>query len=385
MKGHIRPRGEGTWAIVVDMGRDNTGKRRQKWHTVRGNKKNAERELARLVHELNTGEYVAPAKVSLASYLSQWLEAYARPNTSPKTHERYTELVKAHIDPAIGALALTKVTPMQIQSFYSEALRAGRKDGKGGLSPQTVLHIHRVLHKALKQAVKWQMLVRNPADAVEPPRPERKEMTALDQDGIARLLTAVEGTRMYIPVLLAVTTGLRRGEILGLRWKDIDLDSARMSVRQSVEQTASGLRFKAPKTAKGRRVVAMPDYLVDALKTHRARQAETRLKLGSEFNKGGLVCPRDDGEIWAPTTFTPMFAKVAKGAQLAVRFHDLRHTHATQLLQQGIHPKIVSERLGHATIAITLDTYSHVLPDMQEGAARAIDVAIRSATAKGSS
>jgi integrase len=383
MKGHIRPRGPGTWALVIDVGRDHTGKRRQKWHTVRGTKKDAERELAKLVNDLNSGGYVEQARMSLAEYLDQWLESYARSNTSPKTYERYRDLIRGHVGPALGGLPLTKVTPIQIQSFYSEALKSGRKDGKGGLSPQTVLHIHRVLHKALKQAVKWQMLMRNPSDAVEPPRPERTEMTALDQKGIALLLQAVDGTRMYMPVLLAITTGLRRGEILALRWKDLDLENARISVRQSVEQTAAGLRFKAPKTAKGRRVVAMPEYLVDALRAHRARQAELRLRLGNEFNTLGLVCPRDDGEPWLPNTFTPMFAKLAEAAKIDVRFHDLRHTHATQLLEQGIHPKIVSERLGHATIAITLDTYSHVLPDMQEGAAKAIDMAIRAATANG--
>ncbi len=268
MRGHIRKRGTSSWAIVLDLGRDATGKRRQKWHSVKGTRRDAQRELARLLNELNTGAYVEPARMSVGEFFDRWLADYAKPKVSSKTFERYQEMIDGHIRPALGAYLLPKLAPLHIQSFYSRALASGRKDGRGGLSAQSVVHFHRVLHKALAQAVKWQLLARNPVDAVEPPRAERKEMRALDEDETARLLGLLEGNRLYAPVLLAVTTGLRRGEILGLRWSDVDLKAGTLTVVQSLEQTKDGLKFKAPKTHRSRRSIALPAMTVEALRSH---------------------------------------------------------------------------------------------------------------------
>jgi len=284
------------------------------------------------------------------------------------------------VKPALGHHPLSKLQPLHIARSYSEALASGRKDGNGGLSARSVLHHHRVLRSALHQAVKWLLLPRNPADAVEPPRPQHREMRALDEAATAKLLRAALKTRLSLPVLLAVTTGLRRGEILALRWQDIDFQNNSLAVRQSLEQTRAGLTFKQPKTLKGRRVVALPSLAVDALKQHKVRQATTKLGLGAAYQDHDLVCARDDGTPWPPDAFSTAFVGlVRKAAVPTVRFHDLRHTHATQLLRQGVHPKIVSERLGHATVGITLDVYSHVMPGMQEEAAARTDAALRAA------
>lgn len=381
MKGHLRKRGERSWAIVIELDRDPvTGKRRQKWHTVQGTKKKAEGELARLLNDVATGGYVEPAKMTVAEYLRKWLEDYAKPKVSAKTYERYAQIVNNGLTPILGPVILPKLSPLQIQSCYSAALASGRKDGReGGLSAQTVLHHHRVLHEALRQAVKWQLLARNPADAVEPPRPRRMEMRALTETETVWLLDAAEGTRLYLPILLAVTTGMHRGEILALRWKDVDLAGNRLSISQSLEETRGVLRFKQPKTAKGRRMITLPPITTEALVAHHAAQAKERGLLGEGYKLFDLVLAREDGSIWKPESFTALYFNFVRRIGLKVRFHDLRHTHASQLLRAGISPKVVSERLGHSTIGITLDVYSHVLPGMQEEAATRVETALRKA------
>ncbi len=207
-------------------------------------------------------------------------------------------------------------------------------------------------------------------------------MRALDETQTAWLLTLAEGTRLYMPLLLAVATGMRRGEVLGLRWEDVDLLFCTLAVRQAVEQTKAGLRFKEPKNQRAR-TIAPSSFVVAALKCHKEQQDKLREILGSDYKDLGLVCPMEDGEVWKPNSFTPAVSKFIGRARLkGVRFHDLRHSHATQLLKQGVHPKVVSERLGHSSVQVTLDTYSHVLPGMKEAAASQFDQALRAALQK---
>jgi integrase len=389
MKGHIRARGD-SWSIVLDLGRDPaTGRRRQKWYTVAGTKKDAQRELTRLLREIDTGSFVEPSKTTLGKYLAEWLDSYARTAVAPKTFERYREIIGCHLGPALGKHILSQLRPLHIQAYYSLALRSGRRPARGrsdapsGLSARTVLHHHRVLRQALAQAIKWQLLVRNPADSVEPPRPVPVEMHTLDEAQIAKLLDFASGNPLLrLAILLAVTTGLRRGEIMALRWADLDLDAGSLAVRQSLEETKAGLAFKAPKTLKGRRTVALPALAIEGLRRHRAEQARVRLHLGPGYADNDLVCCHADGRPIHPQTITHAFIKLIdqhKSELPRVSFHSCRHSHATILLRKGVHPKIVSERLGHATTGITLDIYSQVMPGMQEEAALKVDIALRTA------
>jgi integrase len=305
-----------------------------------------------------------------------------KPSLAGKTHERYAEIVNIHLIPALGGVSLSKLQPMHIQAYYSQALEIGRRDGTGGLSARTVLHHHRVLHNALNQAVKWQLLARNPAGAVEPPKPEQKEMQALDEDTSAWLLAAAQGSRLYIPILIAITTGMRRGEILALRWVDVDFINNVVRVQRSIEQTNAGVRVKEPKKKRSRRPISIPRLLIDALELHRAHQNELKKALGAAYEDNDLVCCSDDGRIWIPESFTSLYFKFTRRIGVTVRFHDLRHSHASQMLRQGVSAKVVSERLGHSAIGVTLDTYSHILPGMQEDAAARVDFALRAAMNK---
>ncbi len=380
MRGSIQKRGKQCWRLVFDLERGLDGKRRQKVVSFKGPKRDAEAELSRILAEIKNGGFVDLGNVTVAEYLGRWIEHVAT-RTSDKTQERYEEIVRLALVPYLGRIKLSKLRPIDIQGFYTEALKSGRIKREGGLSARTVLHYHRILSQSLKQAVKWQLLTRNPADAVDPPKPERQEMIALDEDQTAILIEKTMNSSLYMPVLLALTTGMRRGEVLALRWCDVDLNRATLSVTQTLEKTRKGgLRFKQPKTQKSRRSISLPSIMVDALKKHRVEQAELYLKIGQGWDEVGLVCTKLAGEPIDPNTLTGGFANLVRKTNIPkVRFHDLRHTHATQLLREGIHPKVAQERLGHTSISVTLDLYSHVMPGMQEDAASKVDIALKTA------
>jgi integrase len=375
--GHIRPRGPGAWELKYDIGRDPiTGKRRIRYKTVRGKKSDAQRELRNLLGAVDKGVVADAGKMTLGDWLKQWIEE-ARHTVSPKTHERYSEIVNQHLVPKLGAHQLAKLAPVHIQGFYSDALTSGRLDGKGGLSPQTVVHFDRVLSLALKRARALRLIGVNPVEDVERPKAEDREMHTLTDEQAARLLATASATRLYVPVVLALATGLRRGELLALRWQDIDLTTGIIQVVRSLEQTNDGLRFKTPKTKRGKRPVVLPASVVEVLRNHKAKQAEERLLLG--LGKAELVFTRVDGEPIRPDTFTSWVARVAKraGAPHILPVHGLRHTHITSLLRANVHPKVASERAGHSSVGFTLDRYSHVIPNLQEDAAQRIDTALR--------
>ncbi len=373
MRGHLVKRSKGSWTIVLSLGRDpQTGKTKQQWQSVKGTKAQAEKVLADLLHRLDTGGLVKPSKLTVGTFLHQWLKDYAEVNTSPRTYERYEEIVRVHLTPALGVTPLLSLQPQHIQAYYSQALNSGRRDGKGGLSALTVYKHHRVLFEALKYAVKHGMLTRNVAEAVDAPRAEHKEMTIIGVDGVNSLLEAAKGTSYYSLFYTAIYTGLRRSELLGLRWQHVDLDMATLSVVETLHQRRDGGYFtKQPKSKKGRRSVAMSPALSVMLRTHKEEQEAFCEEIGTQIQATDLVFSHPDGSPIRPGSVTRAFKELSKAVGLnGLRFHDLRHTHATLMLQQGIHPKIVSERLGHSSIGITLDTYSHVLPGLQEAAAK---------------
>jgi integrase len=381
MKGHIRERSQGRWAIILEQHDPATGKRKRKWHSFQGTKRQAQVECARLISLMKGGNYFEPSKTTVAQFLDQWLE-HTKSQVTPKSHERYAGLVNQNIVPMLGAVHLSKLKPAQISAAYSTALASGRRDGTGGLSPRTVGHMHRVLKQALGQAVRWELLGRNPADAVDPPKVDWKPMQTYDLPQTVELIEAVRGTPLLVPTLLAVLCGLRRGEICALRWRNVDLATGQISVVESLEQTKAGLRFKSPKSGKGR-TVALSSTVVEELQSQRVRRAQELLRLGVGLSEDDLVIAHADGSVVQPIYISQHWARTIRTTQLAhLRFHDLRHAHATHLLANGVHPKVASERLGHSKVGITLDLYSHVIPGMQEDAAAMVDNALKSAMQK---
>jgi integrase len=378
MKGHIRERSPGHWAIILEQRDPTTGQRKRRWHSFAGTKRAAQIECARLISEMQRGTYLEPSKTTVAQFLDRWL-ADVQARVSAKTYERYEQVCRKNIAPLLGAVLLSKLRPVQISQAYATALASGRRRRAGGLSPRTVHHMHVILKGAIAQAVKWEMLVRNPAGAVDPPKVARTIMQTYDLGQTAELIQAVRGKRIFVPTILAVLCGLRRGEIAALRWRNVDLAVGQLSVVQSAEQTKAGVRCKAPKNGRGR-TVALSATLVTELKAHRIQQAQELLKVGKRLSDDDFVVTQVDGSPLQPHSLGQEWVRFLANSTLPrIRFHDLRHAHATHLLASGVHPKVASERLGHGTVAITLDLYSHVLPNMQTDAVALVDDALRAA------
>lgn len=379
----IRARGEDIWQIDVYLGRDpKTGKRIRDTHTFIGKFKAAEKEERRLLRERDQGLYAAPSHETVDEYLTRWLREYVKPNLSGNTYEGYARCVNRYIIPNVGEVKLSKLRPQHISAMYAK-LREQPARGGGKLSGHTILHAHRVLREALKHAVQEDhSLAVNPCDAVKPPRREEKEMKTITETQTAMLLQGLQGTRYHAPVMLAVSCGLRRGELLGLRWQDVDLDTGKLSVRQALEQTKEGIKAKRPKTKKSERLISMPAFAVAVLKTHKAEQNARKLEQGNTWKAHDLVFPAPDGSPWSPSHFSRMFSFHARRLGIDCRLHDLRHSHATQMLRAGIHPKVVSERLGHAKVGFTMDTYTHAVQGLDEQAARKVGAALQTAIAK---
>jgi integrase len=374
MRGHIRRQGRNSWAIVIHLGRANDGKYKYQWTTAYGSKKDAEAELNRLLAKMPAGglKNRLDGTKTLETFLNGWLDNHARHQVTPKTLARYTDIVEREIIPALGSIRLNRLTPEAIQKAYGAF---GRR-----LSPQTVLHHHRLLFSALAQAERWEIISRNPAALVDPPKVKHQAPAQISEKAAKELLLALRGTLLETPTLIAIATGMRRGEILALKWADVDLAEGWLQVVRSVEQVRDKVAYKQTKTAKGRRRIPLPAFAVIALRSHKARQSELRMRLGSRYTDNDLVCPRDDGSLWPPDYFTSSFIWALRSRKLPpMRFHDLRHAHASWLLKAGEHLKVVQERLGHSSIGITSDTYSHVADGIQEKAAAALDKAFRKA------
>jgi integrase len=303
--------------------------------------------------------------LTVGAYLGQWL-CHTRTRVRPKTYDGYAGEIQLYAIPTLGELPLQSLGPLDLQHLYAALTERG-------LSGGTVLNLHLVLTQALAQAVRWGILAANPAAGAQPPRPRRPEPRVVDPALAERILSAAAGTPMELPCAIALATGMRRGEILALRWSDLDEGFAVAHVRRSLQVSGAGLHFVEPKTRRSRRAVALPSYLRPHLERQRVAQA-VRRSACSSWNDSDLVIDSGDGSPLHPATLSGAWHRFLGRAGLPfVRFHDLRHAHATLLLLAGIHPKVVSERLGHASIGITLDIYSHVLPSMQEGAAAAFD------------
>jgi integrase len=393
----IRKRGT-RWLVTVECGLGTDGVRRRRCVTC-ATEDEAKRTLAKLSNDVYSGSYVDPTDMRVAAFLERWLE-YTESRVVPATHRRYEGMVATHIVPRIGGVALAKLSPLHLTRLEADQLAAG-------LSPTTVRKHHWLLKAALDQAVAWRLIAVNPMTGITAVAESRPEIRTLDAAGQARLLDTAAGTRMHVPIALALGTGLRRGELLALRWSDLDLNANRLAVRRAMRFGAQRqCEFGPCKTAKSRRVVSLPPSLSALLTAHRTEQASHRALAGAGWHDGDLVFCAAQGAPWLIDSFATSWkrlraraaasagadarkealelgateeqaeqsAEAAAAPLAACRFHDLRHTHATELMRAGIHVKVVSERLGHSSVRVTLDRYSHVLPDMQDEAAAAANV-----------
>jgi integrase len=302
----------------------------------------------------------------MGEYLEQWLRDYAVGSVAPTTLSSYEMIIRVHLRQAMEHVPITRITPQAIQSYLTQ------KQAQG-LSSTTIRHHYNVLNEALKHAVRWGLLARNPTDMIDPPRRRTQEMRYWDEEQVRLFLVeAKRSSRFYPLYLTAVLTGMRQGELLALTWKTIDLTMGTASVQRTQYRLGRRLLVKHPKSAKSRRVVALPDVLTDELRRLRDQRRKEQELVGDDHEDQGLVfCQLNGKPLHANNIVRRDFRKIIERARLPrIRFHDLRHSHATHLLHQGVNPKIVQERLGHSSPAFTLAVYSHVVPGMQEQAAR---------------
>ena len=384
MRGCISRRSSGTYSWVVETGRNADGRRRQKSKGGYRSKKEAQEALNAILAELQAGRYVEPREVLVGDYLREW-NAAMRPNVGGRTHERNTGIIEQHLIPALGPLKLAELRPLHIQKLLTAWQQPG-PDGRPRWSQATLRKHYHTLHRALRDAVRLQFIAINPADSVEVPRisGQTRKIKVLSEAQTAELLRRAAGNRLQLPMLVAVSSGLRRGELLALRWSDVDFEAGALRVEQAVEETGAGLRLKSPKTARSRRRVPLPTQTMAALKRHKAAQDALRLQVGPAYHADlDLVLATPDGSPWFPSNLDRAWRNFRRGLpdDLQIRWHDLRHSHASQLLAHGVHAKIVSERLGHASIGITLDTYSHLLPGLQEEAVAKLEESLGAALA----
>lgn len=338
-----------------------TGKRKQKCYTFYGNKKGAEKFLTEKLRELDTGLLIDTKKMKFAEYLDYWIKEACENKLSITTLDGYKQNIEKHIKQYLGSIELEKIMPLHLQSFYTDRLKNGRLDGKGGLSCKTVVTLHRIIHRALEQAVKWQLIIRNVADNVEPPKPKKYKANFLNEKETNILIEKAKNTDLYVPIIIAIYTGMRRGEILGLTWSNINLEKSYIMVEQALYATSKGLKISLPKTEKSIRKIAIPETLVKELKKCKIKQWRNKLKMGGLYQENNMVCCNNDGTLINPKSFSRKFHRLLVINKLPlIRFHDLRHSHASLLVKLGIQPKIISERLGHSNINITMDLYSHV-------------------------
>ncbi len=368
--GHVRKRGQ-SWSYVLEASRDpGTGRRRQVWKGGFTTKREAQQALREALTRVDHGTFVAQQRTTVGDYLDQWLET-VRPNVRATTHGGYERNV-AKLKDGLGHVRLTELRPVMIERLYAELAISGGRGGKP-LSAKSVANVHLCLGKALADAERLGMLSTNPVRRVRPPRWQSPEMRVWSAEQTRAFLDASAVHRLHAAFVLLATTGMRRGEVVGLRWDDVDLDGARLQVRQSITTAGNRIVIDAPKTRRSRRSVALDDDTVAALRSHRRRQAEERLAAGELWHDEGLVFPNELGALLHPDAVSRAFGAVVRRARLPrIRLHDLRHGWASLALEAGIHPKVVSERLGHSTVGITLDTYSHVVQGLDAEAATTV-------------
>ena len=354
--GYIRKRGNRSWQLTYDAPRAADGKRRQRYETVRGTKSEAQARLNEILHALNKGDYREKSTLTVAEYLELWLREYVRPNLRPRTAEGYETIVRKHVQPALGHIRLTDLSPRRIQSYYVALTDR--------LSAQTIKHHHTLLHRAFEIAITWELLDRNPTQRVRTPKPEPSPARTLSAEEVRRMLRAVQQTDYHMPIHLALYAGLRRGEILGLRWQDVDWEANTLNIRQTLSHVrGQGYIWGEPKSEGSRRTIAVPAATMLLLRAHRERMEAEHVTRGIPAMPE-QVCALPDGRLMKPDALSRACRRVARQCDIqGMRLHDLRHTHASLLLSEGTPMHIVQSRLGHQSITTTVDIYGHVPQD----------------------
>jgi integrase len=366
MKGNLTRRGRSSWRLKFDAGSDPAGRRITKFVTLRGTRRQAQEEAAKILAGIATGTHIDASRETVSQFVERWLRDWADDNVSNKTWTRYAQLLRGHLAARVGHLALQKLRAADLQGVYAAMAQEG-------LADRTRLHLHRVTHTMLKHAAQWGVVARNVASMVDAPRVQSREVEILAPAQLQAMLETLRGRALYPLVATALGTGLRRGELLALRWQDIDLDGKQphLRVERTLEQTKrGGLLFKASKTKYGRRLVTLPASTVTLLREHRKVQLELRMALGlGKLSDGALVFPNWDGSTRSPNGVTKEWALAMRKAGLKATLHSLRHTHASTLIASGLDVLTISRRLGHGSPAITLGIYGHLFKTDDRAAA----------------
>jgi integrase len=375
-EGTIRKRKDGTWEARVTVGFDPAAGKQKQISKYFKKREDAKDWLAKAVHEQSTGAFVEPEKITFGNWLARWLAVYVKPKVRPASHTNYHDLARNHIIPALGSIPLQKLTTDTVQEFYNQKSENGRLDGQGGLSPRIIHMTHQVINGSLKQAVRQKLIPHNPAEYTARPGLKYKEIQPLDTTEVNRYLEAVRGDRLYPAFLVEMTTGLRRGELLAITWDCLDLAKGVLTVKKALARvrTADGkrsaLQFSEPKTDSGKRTIPLLPEVVAALKEHRKRQLEERLFFGQAYRDNGLAFCTADGRPLEPRNFHRKHTQNLKKAGIRhVRIHDLRHTFATIILQEGENPENLRDLLGHTRTSTTMDLYCH---STEEGKRKAV-------------
>jgi integrase len=364
-RGSITARGD-SYRVRVSY-QDSTGKRQMVTKTAHSIRQ-AEKLKTQLMAEVGKDNYSKPSKISVETYLNQWLKNYVASSVSPKTLESYSYITRIHIIPSLGGVALCNLRPQQLQQLYADKL-------KQGLSPRTVQLIHVTWHKALDNAVRTGLIGHNPAESATPPKVERHEMKTMTEDEISRFLNEARKGEYYALFFIYLFTGARRGEALSLRWSDVDLLGCQLSISRTMQFLKTKVTFKTPKTASSRRQIALTPSTCVVLRLHREAQDTVRRSLGlAPVTEADLVFCQYDGRPLLPDSITHAWIKLTRRCGLdGVRLHDARHSHATLMLKNGTSPKVIQERLGHSSFSTTMNLYAHVSPGMQKEAANRFD------------
>ena len=364
-RGSIVQRGH-SYRVRISYQED-SGKRQQISKTA-SSKGRAEKLRTQILSELDKGIFAKPSKLTVGAYIEQWLKSYVASTVAPRTFESYSYISNTHVIPALGNIKLCNLRPQHLQRLYADKLQQG-------LSPRTVQLLHVTMHKALKTAIKTGLLSRNPIDLVDPPKVERHEMQTMTEEDISRFLNEARKGDYYSLFYIYLFTGIRRSEALALRWSDVDLLGCQLSINKTMQVLNNKVTFKSPKTPNSRRLVALSPSTCVVLRLHREAQNKIRkYKEDLPVSDDDLVFCQSDGKPYLPNTISHAWIKLTKRCGLeGVRLHDARHTHATLLFKSGVSAKVIQERLGHSSVAFTMNTYAHVSPGMQKQAANQFD------------